>query len=379
MEGIVMKSLIHWFIVLSMGVMVVVAPQQSFAKTYAYFIGPQGKIAKLDTDTNSLAQLTLKIPAGVTTDKILGANPITNHIYLAHCVRLGSCRVGVYGLKSLNLIKELPLESIDPDIQMVLYPDGSKFLIQYFAPGEGDEEGGYTTDLYDAKTLSQIKNLETIFAMEEVMFSSDGKKIYSVVGGDDAKVDIFDSSSFERLESRDLTQIWRPEPEVFSSGIESFGNGRILFYENVKVSKDLPDKLDLGVYNITNKAISPRISTGLQGDAILSTTGTKIVFDENEDIIKMFGNERQIMGFKSLGRLHIYEVSTGNQLGSISFSVKGSGKIRGIRPDGDKLYYESEGEAAETSKITVINIKTYSVVTSFPLPFKVLSTFFFEE
>lgn len=374
-----MKWLNHWVIVLSMGLLMLVAPQQSFAKTYAYFIGSQGKIAKLDTDTNSFTQLTLKIPAGVTTDKILGANLVTNHIYLTHCVRLGSCKVGVYGLKTLNFVKELPLESLDPDIQMVIYPDGSKFLIQYFAPGEGEVESGYTTDLYDAKTLSKTKNLETIFAMEEVMFSPDGKKIYSIIGGDNAKVDIIDSSSFQRLESHDLTKIWRNEPAVFSSGIESFGYGKILFYENVKDSEDLPNKLDLSVYNITTKAVSPRISTKLQGNAILSTDGTKIVFDENEYIREMIEGKNRIMGFKSVGRLHIYEVSTGNKLGTIPFTVKGSGKVLGIRPAGDRLYYESEGDTAETSKITVINIKTYSVVTSFPLPFKVLSTVFVEE
>ncbi len=375
-----MRGLIHCFIVLSLFLLLM--PQQGFAKTYAYFIGfieQEDKIVKLDTDTNSVTQLTLQKPVGATIDKILGTNLVTNHIYLTHCIRLGPCKVGIYGLKTLNFIKELPLTSLDPDIQMIIYPDGSQFLLQYFMAGEGDTQGGYTTDLYDAKTLSEIRNLQTIFAMKKIMFSQDGQKIYSIIGGDNARVDIIDSSSFEVLSSHDLTQIWRKKPEVFSSGIESFRYGKIVIFENMKSGIGLPDKLDLCVYDITSHSVSPRISTGLQGNAVLSTDGTKIIFDENEDIRKMIEGKNRLMGFRSLGRLHIYDVNAGNKLGSISFQVKGEGKVRGIRPAGDRLYYESEGDTPETSKITVLDINNYSVVTSFTLPFEVLDIVFSQE
>ena len=366
-------------ILISLCLFFIITPSYGFAKTSAYFVGPQGRIAKLDTDTNALIQLSLKTPANTTLDKILGADTINNYLYVTHCPRLGPCKVGVYGLKTLNFIKELPLVAQAPDVQMLIYPDGTKFLIQYVTQGGAGEETGYTTDLYDAKTLTKIKNLQTIFGMEKVMFPSDSKKIYSVIGGDDAHVDIIDSSSYQKMESRDLTLLWRKEPEVFSSGIESYGSGGILVFENVKVGPDLPDKLDLYVYDIEIKTTSTRISTGLQGDAIIAINGTKIIFDETVDVIRKFGGKDRVMGSRSLGRVHIYDVATGKELGLISFQAQGKGRIRGIRPAGDRLYYQSEGDTKETSKITVIDINNYATVTTVPLPFRVLFTTFFVE
>ncbi len=354
-------------------------PQYGFAKTYAYFIGQAGKIARLDTDTNAVTQLTLKTPSNVDLDKVLGADTVNKLFYITHCVRLGPCRIGVYGLNTLNFIKELPIIADEPDVQMVIYPDGSKFLVQYlFADGASGGKG-YTTDLYDAKTLSMIKNLQTFFAMEDVMFSSDKKKIYSVVGGDDAKVNVIDSSTFQVLASRDLTQIWRQD--VFAADVESFDNGKILISEDLKKEKNLPDKLDFYIYDIESGGLSPKISTGLQGNLTLTSGGTKIILDENQDIREVLprGSKAHLMGFKSLGRIHIYDVATGKELRMIFFKVQGEGKIRGIRPAGDRLYYESEGSTKDSSNITIIDIKNYQVLTTISLPFKPLTTIFFEQ
>jgi len=372
-----MRLLIHFLAVISL--FLLVTQQKAFATTFAYFTGLEGKITKLDTDTNAVTQLTLKIPDNTTLDSILGSDTVNNYIYISHCSRLGPCKVGIYGLKTLDFIKELPLTSLSPNIQMLIYPDGSKNLINYLLPGSGGKRGGYTTDLYDGKTLNEIKNLSITFGLYKIMFSKDGKKIYSIIGGDDAKVDTVDSATYEILVSKDLTQIWRKKPEVFSSGIESFGSGKVLIFENVKTEKGLPDKLDLFVYDIENGAVSPKIPTGLQGDAVLMSNGAKIIFDENQDIRKVIAGKDRLLGFKSLGRLHIYDVATGNQLGLITFQAQVDGEVIGIRPAGDRLYYQSKGETEGTSIITVMDIKDYSVVTTISLPFDVLSVVFFDE
>jgi len=372
-----MRLLIHFLAVISL--FLLVTQQKAFATTFAYFTGVEGKITKLDTDTNAVTQLTLKMPDNTTLDSILGSDTVNNYIYISHCSRLGPCKVGIYGLKTLDFIKELPLTSLSPNIQMLIYPDGSKFLINYLLPGSGGEKGGYTTDLYDGKTLNEIRNLSISFGLYKVMFSKDGKKIYSIIGGDYAKVDTIDSTTYEILVSKDLTQIWRKKPEVFSSGIESFGSGKILIFENVKTARDLPTKLDLYTYDIGSKTISPKVSTGLKGDSVLIQDGTKIIFDENQVIRKTIEGESEVTGFKSLGSLHIYDVATGNQLGLITFQVQGHGEIIGIRPAGDRLYYQSKGETEGTSIITVMDIKDYSVVTTISLSFDVLSVVFFDE
>jgi hypothetical protein len=354
-----------------------IMPQESFGKTYVYFVGPKGKIAKLDTVTNAVSQLSLKMPSGETLDKVLGADRTNNRLYVTHYSPGEICKVGVYDLKTLAFVKKLPLESLDPSVEMVIYPDGSKFLIQYFTPGDGAGEGGYTTDLYDGKELVLIKNLSTIFGMDKVMFSIDGKKIYSITGGViNAKVTTIDSTTFEELASKDLTQIWRKQPEVFSAGVENYGSGKVLIHENLQFVADQPAKDDLYTYDVVTANISPRISTGLQGHAMLSNDGQCIIYDEYKN---HFYSSGMYDRSKSLGRLHIYDVATAKELGSISFEPKGQGKVRGISPAGDTLYYQSEGDTPDTSKIVVIDIKNYSVTTTINLPFKALSMVFFEE
>ncbi len=351
-------------------------PSHSTGKTVAYFIGPQGKIAKLNTDINSFAQMSLKTPSNATLDKILGADTVNNHLFVSHCVRLGSCKIGVYALKTLDFIKELPLEADEPDIQMLIYPDGTKLVIQYLSLNGAGGGGGYTTDVLDGKTLNFVKNLQTIFGMEDVMFSADSKKIYSVIDGADAHVDTIDSSTFQVLASKDLTQIWRKEPEVFSSGVESFRAGKILIFENLQAAKGLASKLDFYSYQIDSMTISPRISTGLQGDAVFNLDGSKIIFDETQDVRDKNGDLR---GYKSLGRMHIYDVVTGKELKMILLKIQGRGKIRGIHSAGDRLYYQSDGLTKDTTNITVIDINNYQVLTTISLPFKPLSVVFFEE
>ena len=353
------------------------APQHTIAKTYAYFIGSEGGVAKLDTDTNTIASLKLKIPTNVSMDAVLAADTVNNHLFIAHCVRLGPCKVGVYSLKTLDFIKELSLVSSRADIQMLIYPDGSGFLINYLLAGSGDKEGGYTIDLYDAKTLVEKRNLQTFFGMKEVMFSADGKKIYSVIGGDDARADIIDSTTFQVLTSRDLTQIWRKD--VFVSDIEDFVNGKIVISEDLKTERSLPDKLDFYVYDIVTGATSPKISTGLQGNLMLHVDGARIILDETQDIRQALGGKSRYIGYRSLGRMHIYDVATGKELRTISFKAQGRGNIRGIRPAGDRLYYESEGLTKDTTNITVIDIKNYQVLTTISLPFKPLTMIFFEQ
>lgn len=362
-----------WLISLFISLGLLGFPSYSFAKTYAYFIGMEGKVAKLDTDTNTVTA-NLKIEGGT----VLGADRINNYLYISHCIRLGPCKIGVYGLQTLAFIKYLPLESLKEDIQMIIYPDGSKFLINYLLSGGEDkeiEEAGYTIDLYDARKLTEIENVQNFFGMSEVMFSADGKKIYSVDSED--VLYTIDSITFQVLASRDLAQVWRKD--IFGARVKHFINGKLLISENLKTEISLPNKLDLYVYDIETQAVSPKISTGLQGDAMFTAGGAKIIFDENEDIRKIKGSKSYLMGFRSLGRLHIYDVATGKELRTISFKAQGKGKVIGIRPAGDRLYYQSEGLTKDTYNVTVINIKDYYVMTTISLPFKAFFVTFFEE
>lgn len=77
-----MKNIVYLLVALSL----LIVPSYSFAKTYAYFIGPKGKAVKLDSETNAVAQLTLKRPGDVDLDKVLGAD-IVNKKFFCNTLR----------------------------------------------------------------------------------------------------------------------------------------------------------------------------------------------------------------------------------------------------------------------------------------------------
>lgn len=369
-----MKS--KWIVCLLMfGIFVFTSATKGNAKTYAYLVG-DGSMASLDTDTNIITPLEFKISSYATFGGVLAADKINNYMYIRHCVRLGTCKVGVYGLKDLKFIKELPLEAQDHNIDQLIYPDGSKFLIQYLSKEDENDEGGYTTDIYDAKTLTEIGNLSTYVSLETAKITPDSKNIYSIAGGDEAKLYIIDSKTFETKSTTELSQYWRKKPAVFASGVTYWSEtNKLLIGENLQSKKRDVGKLDLFVYDIETQQLSKRISTGLQGYSMITPDGNKIILDENQDV----RDRGALVGSTSLGKLHIYNIASGTETGLISFPVKGEGNVLKMKSTSDVVYYVSEGDTPDSSLITVINIVSNKVLKSTQMPFKVIDMVFYEK
>lgn len=365
-----------WIVYLSIiGIFVFTSATKSNAKTFAYLVG-DGKMVSLDTDTNIITPLEFKISSNTSFGGVLAADKINNYMYIRHCVRLGTCKVGVYDLRDLKFIKELPLEAQDHSIDQLIYPDGSKFLIQYLSKEDENEEGGYTTDIYDAKTLTEIGNLSTYISLDNATITSDSKNIYSIAGGDEAKLYVIDSKTFETKSTTELSQYWRKKPAVFASGVTYWGEvNKILIGENLQSKKRDVGKLDLFAYDIETQQLSKRISTGLQGYSMITPDGNKIILDENQDV----RDRGALVGSTSLGKLHVYSIANGAETGLISFSVKGEGNVLKMKHTSDVVYYVSEGDVPDSSLITVIDIIKNKVLESIQMPFKVIDMVFYEK
>ena len=312
--------------------LLVLLPKSIIAKTYAHLVDTNGKVIKMDADTDTIIS-THELPETGNYiqdgDTSVLEDNINNRLYVV-AGRLG-CRVLVYDLKTLKFIKDLGINTPEPDITMFRTPDGKKiFIVWWNIQLEG---GAWQFDIFNGQTIEKIKTLDFYFFSKEVTFSKDSKILYATESGSEAKITVIDMQNYKILSTIDLNTIWRMD--VFGKGIENYINEKILIVEN-ETDKDNPAKFTLSVYDISSKTLSPRIATGLSGEGKLLPDATKIIFDEEQDIIGTSGHHIEYS--KSTGRLHVYEVATGRQLGVVNYNVERESQIVGIHPNGKKVY-----------------------------------------
>lgn len=359
-------------------VMMLSYTNESIAKSYIYFTDGNN-YSRIDAITNTVEQITMPVPDNTSNAGFLATDVVNKYLYIRHCQVAASCNIGVYDLITLAFIKEIYIGAQDYNMKMLLYPDATKFLIQYSLPSDEldpeSDPGGYVTDLYDAKTQEEIKNIEEYISLEKSMFTKDGKKILSIIEGSEAKLLTYDILTFKNTEISDLTMLWRKKPVVFSSGIEGVDTGMLILFENIKSSKLLQDNLDIFVYDIELGTKSARISTGLQGNVRLYSYGNKLVLDENETL-RYSG---AVMGFISSGRLNFYDVIDGKKIGTFQLPVKGEGEILAIDQANNLLYYKSEGITKNSSVITIVDVKNFKTVTTLNIPFVVNNAIFYDR
>lgn len=68
------------------------------------------------------------------------------------------------------------------------------------------------------------------------------------------------------------------------------------------------------------------------------------------------------------GRIFIYDVATGAELGHVAFAIAGGDRLAAIHPRGDKAYVASEGPRNDQMTITVVSLTTFTVVKELFVP-----------
>ncbi len=351
---------------LIISLVLIVASRESDAKTFAYLIGTDGTVLKLDTDIDTIVSTSkLEKAAYVQSGETsVVADNVNNH-FIVVTGRL-TPYIYVYDLKTLKFVKDFGLISGNPDVGILVSPNGKQLFIRWF----DNKEGGWFFDLYDAKNLTEIRNLGEFVWEPITIFSPDGSKIY-VYGN--KKLRIYETTNFSLLDTIDLDTIWRTD--VFTQGVEDLKNEKILISETDKVTlKDQP-KDTLFVYNLKTKLLSPRISTSISGDEKLSPDGTKIFLKETQNVWSE--DMSYIMYQKSMGKLHIYDVSTGKKWGAVQFTVDRDSEILGIHPNGNKIYMIGDIQGAKS--LIVLDVVNLKVARTLKIPRYTVFIVFYNE
>jgi len=348
--------------------LLVLTTKESSAKTFAYLIGTDGKVMKLDTDSDTaISTVQLEKSSYVQSGKkSVVTDRINNHL-LVVTGRLASYFY-VYDLKTLKFVKGLGIVTGNPDVDILVSPNENQLFISWFDANNG----GWFFDLYNAKTLSYIRNLGDFTWGPHTTFSSDGSKCYAY-DGENEKIDIYETTNFSLLESVDLNTIWRTD--VFAQGVEDAKNGKLLISESDKATIKDPPKDTLFVYDLENKTKLPRIATSISGDEKLSPTVTKIFL--NEEQIIWSPDNSYIMYDKSLGRLHVFNAMTGQKIGIVQFTVDRESDIIGIHPSGNKVYMQ--GNIQGTLKLIVFDVINLKVIKTLTIPENTMFMVFYDE
>lgn len=299
--------------------------------------------------------------------KLLAVDGINRNLFLLDCDN--GCRVHVISLLDFEQKATLAVEPETDEVKISVLPDGSKLLVQYVLPDDGDDPGGFTTDIYDAKTLIEIGNCEDFFNLDKIIYSKDRSKIYSVVRGTEAHASVITTGNCSITNVIDLRAIERKDIKFVD--LDDAKSGLVLFVESVKQNREDPDNLDFSVFDLDTLSYVKRVQTGLQGNLILSPDGKTVLLDEYNVIRKKLGSgsETYVFGFQSLGKMTGYDSNTGAKKGTVTFSVVGEGKILGFDPSGKKaIYGYNVGDG--TSTVLVIDTATMSIAKTYSLPFE---------
>lgn len=341
-----------------------------FGKTYAYLIGTDGKVFKLDVESdNILSTNKLKDVYLIQSSKqSVVADTTKNLLYVVHG-RL-TPRVAVFDLKTLEFKKDLGITSGSPDVMIIAPPLSNKFYVEWW----DDEKNESVFTIYNATNFTKIVDLKPFSIItEDIMYSKDNTKLFSINDGYPAKIDAYNADNLELIKSIPLESVFTPD--VFGRGIDDHQNEKVLIVENVKKTKDDPSNYTLYTYAIEDGIISKKILTGKGGESKLSPDGTKIFFNEKQYIYSQDGNH--IESIKSVGRLYIYDVATGKKWGFVQFTVDMSSEIVGIHPNGNKAYMF--GDIAGVSSLIVMDIVNLKIIKTIKIPESILFLIFYDE
>jgi hypothetical protein len=347
-------------------------PQRTEATTFAYLIGTDGNAIKIDTGTDTVIS-TQMLPqtAGFvqTGDTSVVSDSVNKHLFVV-AGRQGS-KVLVYDLKTLGFVKDMGIYTPEPDITILLTPDRKKIIIVWWnAKLSG---GAWQFDIFDGSTLEKIKTLDLYFYPKQVTFSSDSTTLYSIETGDAAKVKVIDMAVFKVVATIDLNNIWKAT--TFAQGVEDQKNEKLLISESDKTALTDQPKDTLFVYDLKNTISSPRISTAISGGEKISSDGTKIFLNEEQNVWSL--NKSYIMYEKSMGKLRVYDVATGKSLGVVPFSVDRESAIFGIHPNGNKVYIV--GNMQGKKSLIVIDVANMKVSKTLSISNNAMFMVFYSE
>jgi hypothetical protein len=353
--------------------MCVISPDLVDGKTFLYLFDPDGNVLKLDTDTDTIVsrQTLQNVSLSPDDEWLVFDSPADNLLLVSHGRE--QFRIATFSLKSLAFRKDLGvISSASP--RALIPPRASHFFLDWVDPGTGGGAGKNVMTRFDKASLSRIDNLPQYPSLgNRRFFSPDGNRLYSYVDDSQDAVRIFDTGNLQLLSTLDIPPLFAPN--LWGKAIEDIQGDRMLLAENTKSRRTDPDRISLFTVRLIDGSRSPRIVTGLEGDASLSPLGDKVIFNETTTIRAPDGSISRI---QSVGRLHVYDVATGGKLGQVTFPVHGEGAIEAIHPRGNKVYFYSGAFQAKDRTLASLSLVTFTLLKEITVP-PVLFTIVFDE
>jgi hypothetical protein len=168
-----------------------------------------------------------------------------------------------------------------------------------------------------------------------------------------------DGENLAILERHDLTPFYGLGS--IGQGVSDIQEGRVLLVEGEGRRQDLLDPSVLSTVDLVTRTASPRIVIGLgAADARLIPGGRTIVLQEAWKANTQAG----------AGRLHFYDVSTGNKLGMVSFRADEGAVPLGFHPDGRRLFLQAfnldPSSGARHTNLVVVDVVNRTVFRERP-------------
>ena len=374
----------RWLLLAAFVLMTVLAdgPTVAWAKTLAYVLDASGAAHTLDTETDIELRVQEFGDRGAEGIRWrVAASPADDLLLLVRGDR-SVFEITVYGFWDLHFKRNLKI--VTPEAPaIVLPPVGPHFFVKWFDPQAHNGQGGEVATRFDKATLAQLDVLPVIPPLQgppgerEITFSADGRRLYAYRGDIPGVIETYDTRDLHLVETCDIAPYLIPgtrEAEVID-----LQAGRALISESIRSDPRGPGRLVFFTMRLSDEGRSPRIAPGMSGTVRLTPQGDKILFNE----MALSAETHQ---HHSIGRLHVYDVATGAKLGQVSFTVYGDGRVKDIRPQGDKAYFFSEAfldlEADKKSVplqvLTSLSLVDFSVVKEIKLrlPYDILMIFF---
>lgn len=348
----------------------------AYAKQYAWLTDYTDKAYKLDIDTLKINQsiniVKSMLPSSVTQDADNFVDASSNSLFVIYDYpgRGSGQGIRVLNLKDLSLKRELGITSLDPNLtlpKIIIPPIGTKFyLVWWDRSKEINRAGGETYSIYDKNTLNKLSDM-TSFPFDLTlprMFSADGTRLW-VLNMDANEIKTYNSETLGLMETVSISNIWGSPLYSKSYENDKLPQGdNLLFCENLKSSEIAPNNIKCFVYNIRSKNLSNKITIVEVSNKYLTPDGSKIITNE----ISYRRRGTTISGINHLNKVHIYGVSSGQQLKYLDFSNTYSGlDVSTISPDGKKLFLV--GKNIQTNKTTtiIVDLISYSIVAQIPV------------
>ncbi len=144
-------------------------------------------------------------------------------------------------------------------------------------------------------------------------------------------------------------------------GISDVRDGRVLLAEGTGTGPGLLDPQIVFTVDLANRTTSLRIAAGLgTSDERLSPGAGLIVLQEARTATDRAGT----------GRLHVYDVTTGNKLGVVSFRADMGAVLLGFHPDGRRLFLRARNRGASLvepqAHLVIVDVVSRTVLRDRP-------------